>query len=97
MYNSFITIVGIITHDEFLLKSFISKTQNILKENFEDFEIILINNGVIFDVDSTLKDLKYIQQDIRILNPWFMQFPLSRALIWFVWVVEISQEKRFNC
>ena len=68
MYNSFITIVGIITHDEFLLKSFISKTQNILKENFEDFEIILINNGVIFDVDSTLKDLKYIQQDIRILN-----------------------------
>ena len=41
MYNTFISVVGIIADDKSLLKSFLEKTYQLLRENFQDFEVIL--------------------------------------------------------
>ena len=68
MHNTFISVVGIIPDSAYVLKSVLSKTHKVLKESFQDFEIILVNNGLSYDFCSTLKDLEDIYSHIRILN-----------------------------
>ncbi len=68
MYNSFISVVGIVTDNKSLLKSFLSKTHELLRENFQDFEIILVDNGVSYDPDDALEDRHGINSYIRILR-----------------------------
>lgn len=68
MYNTFISVVGIITDNKSLLKSFLVNTHELLRENFQDFEIILVDNGVPYDLDDALKDLHGVNSYIRILR-----------------------------
>jgi len=68
MYNTFISVVGIIADDKSLLKSFLEKTYQLLRENFQDFEVILVNNGILYDLDDALKDLHGLHSYIRILT-----------------------------
>ena len=68
MYNTFISVVGIIPDSTYVLKSVLSKTHKVLKESFQDFEIILVNNGLSYDFDNALTDLEDIYSHIRVLN-----------------------------
>jgi len=68
MYNTFISVVGIIPDSTYVLKSVLSKMHKVLKESFQDFEIILVNNGLSYDFDNALTDLEDIYSHIRVLN-----------------------------
>ncbi len=68
MYNTFISVVGIIPDSTYVLKSVLSKTHKVLKESFQDFEIILVNNGLSYDFDNALTGLEDIYSHIRVLN-----------------------------
>jgi len=68
MHNTFISVVGIIPDSAYVLKSVLSKTHKVLKESFQDFEIILVNNGLSYDFDNALNDLEDIYSHIRVLN-----------------------------
>ena len=68
MHNTFISVVGIIPDSAYVLKSVLSKTHKVLKESFQDFEIILVNNGLSYDFDNALTDLEDIYSHIRVLN-----------------------------
>ena len=68
MHNTFISVVGIIPDSAYVLKTVLSKTHKVLKESFQDFEIILVNNSLSYDFCSALKDLEGVYSHIRILN-----------------------------
>lgn len=57
MNNVFISLVSVIETDIVTLKKFVVETSAILKENFENYEIILINNGQRIDYYARLKEL----------------------------------------
>lgn len=57
MFNCFISVVGLIHSDKHLLKEYIINAYKTLKNNFADFEIIIVNNRVIPDVRDVIRDI----------------------------------------
>lgn len=70
MYNTFISVVTLVSSDRKTIFDYLSNIHKVLRENFEYYEIILINNGLdpnlIKEATSNLhKDLK---KDITLIN-----------------------------
>jgi len=71
MFNSFISVISILHTPEDLrnLKEQLKQLYPVLKDNFSDFEIILVNNGSgnpeIFEIETLAPELK---QNIFLLN-----------------------------
>lgn len=71
MYNSFISIVSIIDSPQTLkvLPGFLNKVYSVLKENFSDFEIILVNNTTGYAVDPYVTPLSTeLKHHVYLLN-----------------------------
>ncbi|MEN0007051.1 MAG: glycosyltransferase [Bacteroidota bacterium] len=71
MYNSFISVTTVIDslRDLTLLASFLPKAHQILKDNFSDFEIIVVNNAVGESIDAYITPLDpEIKHHVFLLN-----------------------------
>ncbi len=69
MYNTFISVVALLNSDEKVINDYLVNVYKILKENFNYFEIIFINNGVNIDMGNATKDLdKDIKKNITLIN-----------------------------
>lgn len=69
MNYSFISLVSLIIPDEETIKKFLNNTHQVLKENFSDYEIILVNNKVYRDVRIITRELDQdIRKDISVIN-----------------------------
>ncbi len=69
MYNCFISIISLIQPNPQLITSFLINTHKVLKENFSDYEIILVNNRVDMNIIPVLQKLDMdILKDITVIN-----------------------------
>ena len=71
MYNSFISIVGVVEQWEDLsrLPTYLNSLFGVLKDNFSDFEIILVNNTGGICLDDKIEPLdQALKQNIFLLN-----------------------------
>jgi glycosyltransferase involved in cell wall biosynthesis len=74
MNKSFISLVSLVNIRNDFLNQWLIKTHKVLKQNFSDFEIILINNGQLENLNEIVNiSDKEILKDVIILN-------LSRAV-----------------
>jgi dolichol-phosphate mannosyltransferase len=69
MYSSFISVVGLMAPDEKLVNKYLVNVHKVLRENFSDYEIILVNNRVFTDVKKVTAGLdKDIRKDVTVIN-----------------------------
>jgi hypothetical protein len=70
MYTSFISVVTLACQDQRMLTEYVRNVSQVLKENFSDYEIILVNNGIDEGViKNTMRALDQdIKKDITLLN-----------------------------
>lgn len=70
MYNTFISVVTLVSSDRKTIFNYLTNIHKILSENFEYYEIILINNGLDPNlIRETTKDLpKDLKKDITLIN-----------------------------
>jgi len=69
MYSSFISVVGLMVPDQDLVNKYLVNVHKVLRENFSDYEIILVNNRVFTDVKKITSGLdKDIRKDITVIN-----------------------------
>jgi len=69
MNYSFISLISLVVPDEETIKKYLKNTHALLKENFSDYEIILINNKTFRDIRYITKDLDAdIRKDISVIN-----------------------------
>ena len=71
MYNSFISIVGVIHHPRELelLPEYLSNLHPVLTEHFSDFEVVLVNNNLSIPVAPFIEPLPdALKQNIYLLN-----------------------------
>jgi hypothetical protein len=71
MYNSFISVTAVINQpqDARLLPRFLQQCYGVLKENFSDFEIILVNNALHISLDEYITPLPAeLKHHIFLLN-----------------------------
>lgn len=69
MNNSFISLVGLIEPDRDLVQKYLKNMQTVLKDNFSDYEIILVNNICPADFEPWLQELdEEIRRAITVIN-----------------------------
>jgi len=71
MYNSFISVVGVIQHPHELrmLPEYLSRLYPVLSANFSDFEVILVNNNLNIPAASYIEPLPdALKHNIYLLN-----------------------------
>lgn len=69
MNYSFISVVSLVIRDEEITKSFLKNVHAVLKENFSDYEIILVNNKLHKDLRPITKGLDQdIKKDVTVIN-----------------------------
>lgn len=69
MYNCFISIISLLQPDPQLIRKFLINTHRVLKENFSDFEIILVNNRLELNIDSIFQNLDMdILKNVAVIN-----------------------------
>lgn len=70
MYNAFISIITLVIPDEQYISRYLLNVHKVLKENFLDYEIILVNNGFAADLIAKASEHldKDIKKDITVIN-----------------------------
>jgi polyisoprenyl-phosphate glycosyltransferase len=69
MNYSFISVVSLVVPDEELINKFLVNVHSVLKENFSDYEIILVNNKAYKDIRPITKGLDQdIRKDVSVIN-----------------------------
>jgi ABC-type multidrug transport system fused ATPase/permease subunit len=69
MNYSFISLVSLVVPEEETIKKFLKNTHALLKENFSDYEIILVNNRTFRDIRPITRELDDdIRKDISVIN-----------------------------
>lgn len=69
MNNSFISLVGLLEPDKERVQKYLKNMQNVLKTNFSDYEIILVNNMCPVDFEPWLQELsEEIRRSITVIN-----------------------------
>lgn len=69
MNYSFISVVSLVIRDEVALKSYLKNVHAVLKENFSDYEIILINNDLHKDIRPITQEIEQdIKKDVTVIN-----------------------------
>jgi vacuolar-type H+-ATPase subunit F/Vma7 len=69
MNYSFISLVSIVDEREHILREFLKNMHKTLKENFSDYEIILVNNKVYSDIRYVTNELDQdIRKDVTVIN-----------------------------
>lgn len=62
-------MVGLIIRNEELVNAYLKNVHKVLKENFSDYEIILVNNKTYTDFRPIVKDLDQdIKKDVSVIN-----------------------------
>ena len=62
MFNTFISIVGIISNEKKVLKNYVSNVHKVLENNFSNYEVILINNQAH---NTTLNIIKSFKEKVK--------------------------------
>ena len=57
MFSSFISVVGLVSPDKLVIKNYLINVHKELKNNFSDFEIVLVNNRTHLDIKELDKDI----------------------------------------
>lgn len=71
MHNCFVSVVRIIQSSAELaqLPAYLNKVYEVLKENFSDYEIILVNNAIIGDIEAAVNSLPdKVKHQVYLLN-----------------------------
>jgi len=69
MHNCFISVIALAQPGPELVTTFIKETHLVLKANFSDYEIILVNNRIGMDLVPVLKTLdRDVLKDVTVIN-----------------------------
>jgi hypothetical protein len=69
MNYSFISLISLVIPDEESIKKYLKNTHALLKENFSDYEIVLVNNKTFRDIRYITNELDPdIRKDISVIN-----------------------------
>lgn len=66
--NQIITVATIIQNDCPIIEEYISETTKILKENFKNYELLLVDNGSTDESVQLIKKLQTIYSNIRLIS-----------------------------